>query len=112
RRALHERVRKRSKAREQSGSGGANVLRWRLLRVSTGITLRPATETDLAAISSLLRENRLPLDGVSDWVDDFIVADLDGKIVGSVAMERYGAYGLLRSAAVSETARGKGIGAT
>src|SRR4051812_16639024 len=78
----------------------------------TAVSLRSATESDLDAISSLLRENRLPLDGVSDWVNDFIVADVDGKIVGSIAIERYGEFGLLRSAAVSANARGNGIGTT
>lgn len=80
--------------------------------MSASLTLRPANETDLEAISSLLRANGLPLDGVSDCIEDFIVADLNGEIVGSIAIERYDHYGLLRSAAVSTSARGKGIGAT
>jgi amino-acid N-acetyltransferase len=74
------------------------------------ITLRQATKKDLGRVSELLSEARLPLDGVSECIDKFIVAESDGLMVGSIGLERYGNYALLRSAAVAESYRGKGIG--
>ena len=74
------------------------------------ITLRQASNKDLGQVSELLSEARLPLDGVSECIDKFIVAEADGSMVGSIGLERYGDYALLRSAAVAESHRGKGIG--
>jgi amino-acid N-acetyltransferase len=74
------------------------------------ITLRRASAQDLDKVSELLNDARLPLEGVSDCIDEFIVAESDGSLIGSVAIERYGEYALLRSAAVSPGYRGKGIG--
>jgi amino-acid N-acetyltransferase len=47
---------------------------------------------------------------VSDCIDKFIVAESDGSMVGSIGLERYGDCALLRSAAVAENYRGKGVG--
>ena len=74
------------------------------------IVIRRATAADLGAVRALLSESRLPLDGVSDCIGDFLVAESDGTIVGSIGMERYGKYGLLRSAAVAPSEQGRGIG--
>jgi amino-acid N-acetyltransferase len=74
------------------------------------ITLRQASAGDLDSVSELLNDARLPLEGVSDCIDEFIVAESDGSLIGSVALERYGEFALLRSAAVSSDYRGKGIG--
>jgi amino-acid N-acetyltransferase len=80
-------------------------------RVQGGVsvTLRPATSADLDAVESLLASNKLPLDGVEDFLHDFIIAEGDG-IAGVIGMERHGAYGLLRSAAVRDDVKGAGIG--
>jgi amino-acid N-acetyltransferase len=74
------------------------------------ITLRPASKKDLGKVRELLTAARLPLDGVSDCIDKFIVAESDGSRVGSIVLERYGDYALLRSAAVADSYRGKGVG--
>jgi amino-acid N-acetyltransferase len=74
------------------------------------ITLRQANAGDLDRVSELLNDARLPLEGVSDCIDGFIVAESDGSLIGSVAIERHGEFALLRSAAVSHDYRGKGIG--
>ena len=74
------------------------------------ITLRQAGKKDLGKVSELLTSARLPLDGVAECIKEFIVAESDGSMVGSIGLERYGNYGLLRSAAVAEDYRGKGIG--
>ena len=73
-------------------------------------SIRRATASDLGAVTSLLTENRLPVAGVADWIGDFFVAEADDHIVGSIGVERYGDYMLLRSAAVAAAEQGKGIG--
>ena len=74
------------------------------------IDIRKASASDLDSISGLLARAELPLAGVSDCIENFFVADAMGEVVGSVAIEKHGPYALLRSAAVSEVLRGRGIG--
>ena len=72
--------------------------------------VRAATRDDLAAVTHLLSASRLPLDGVEENLDDFIVAEDARSITGVIGIERYGDAALLRSAAVSPSARGTGLG--
>ena len=72
--------------------------------------LRSATVSDFDSIAALLAAHNLPLDGVKDCITGFIVAEVRGQVVGSIAIERYGDFGLLRSAAVSESLRGQSLG--
>jgi amino-acid N-acetyltransferase len=75
----------------------------------TGFTIRAAEASDLANIEQLLRANSLPIDGVSDALCGFLVAESSGDIVGVVGMEHCGNYGLLRSTAVDAAWRGRGL---
>jgi len=62
-----------------------------------------------AVIALLLAEN-LPAGDLPEELDSFLVI-LDGNVVtGSVGLEVYGDYGLLRSLAVSKSFRDKGVG--
>ena len=74
------------------------------------IDIRRARDSDIDAISLLLSSSNLPLDGVRDSIADFFVAEAMTTIVGSVGVEVHGDYGLLRSAAVSDALRGRGVG--
>ncbi len=75
------------------------------------IALRPAVATDLEAVRKLLVEAKLPLDGVDEQFGDaYAVAESEGAVVGVEGIERYGDAGLLRSAAVHERWRGRGLG--
>jgi amino-acid N-acetyltransferase len=76
------------------------------------LSLRRAVHEDDAAVASLLRELKLPTDGVSEWLDQFWVAEHQGQVVGVAGMEQYGDSGLLRSVAVAQEWRGTGIGRT
>ncbi len=78
---------------------------------AAGVTVRRATSTDLDAVHALLSESRLPLAGVSDHIEDFLIADAGGDLAGVIGMEHHGAYGLLRSVAVREDLKSCGIGA-
>lgn len=71
--------------------------------------IRSATASDLPAVEELLRASQLPTVGVQDIIGDFLVADAGEKLVGVVGMEYCCNYGLLRSTAVSEEWRSKGI---
>ena len=74
------------------------------------VDIRRATAGDLAAIETLLSRAGLPLAGVRDSIDNFFVADAMNTVVGSVGIEAHGSFALLRSAAVSEALRGRGVG--
>jgi amino-acid N-acetyltransferase len=77
---------------------------------TTGFDLRPARAGDLAAVVGLLETNNLPLAGVPDTLEHFFVAEADGRAVGTIGLEKYGPYGLLRSAAVASDWQGRGVG--
>ncbi|WP_233799843.1 arsenic resistance N-acetyltransferase ArsN2 [Paraburkholderia sp. HP33-1] len=74
--------------------------------------IRAARSEDLDAIKALLAENGLPVADVdAALLDDFTVAeDVDGMIVGSVGLERFGRSALLRSLATSRKVRKQGLG--
>ena len=74
------------------------------------VTIGKASHADLDEISDLLTTNSLPLDGVADSIERFVVAREDGRIVGCIGLEVYGGSALLRSAAVHDEVRGRGIG--
>jgi len=78
--------------------------------VHEGVTLRVATEADLASIERLLTTNSLPTSGVAEALSGFLVGESNGTIVGVVGMEYCGSYGLLRSTAVAPEWRGRGLG--
>ena len=73
-------------------------------------TIRAARTDDLDRIERLLVANSLPLAGVADALEGFSLAEENGTLIGVVAVEPCGDYGLLRSAAVDSSARNRGIG--
>ena len=75
------------------------------------ISLRAATPTDHPAVVSLLHASALSSEGVDPDLAGFAVAESGGRVVGVAGLERYGAYGLLRSVAVADDQRGQGLGA-
>jgi N-acetylglutamate synthase-like GNAT family acetyltransferase len=77
---------------------------------SAAARVRPARSEDLASAEGLLREAGLPLDGFRDQLAHTLVASEDDRIVGCVALELYGEFGLLRSLAVSPERRGRLLG--
>jgi amino-acid N-acetyltransferase len=75
-----------------------------------GPTLRPARAEDLTAVSQLLTDAALPLDGVATSLADFVVAESGGALVGVAGLERCGRFALLRSVAVDDAWRSRGVG--
>ena len=74
------------------------------------ITIGPARPSDLPAVLALLERSGLPQDGLSEHVATTLVARDGDAIVGSAALEVYGAAALLRSVAVDGALRGQGLG--
>lgn len=72
--------------------------------------LRRALSSDLAAIERLLVASSLPLDGVREALDDFVVADTGDEIVGVAGLESCCDDALLRSVAVAPEWRSQGLG--
>lgn len=75
------------------------------------LQLRPAKPADFPRVKALLEEHDLPLDGVDPALAGFLVAESGTAVVGVIGLERYGdRYGLLRSAAIADNWRGRGVG--
>jgi amino-acid N-acetyltransferase len=73
-------------------------------------SLRPASASDLARVEQLLTASELPLEGVKESLQDFIVAEAGGDIVGVAGLEVCRGDALLRSVAVRPEWRSKGVG--
>lgn len=74
------------------------------------ITIRPAAETDLDGIKSLLAANDLPVAGVDDHWKTFLVAHDGDALVACGGAEAYQFAALLRSVAVRPEYRSRGLG--
>ena len=78
--------------------------------LAAGANLRPAQTTDLPAIEQLLTRSNLPVAGVSETLSGFVVAEAEGTIVGTAALELCCDNALLRSVAVAPEWRSRGLG--
>jgi len=65
---------------------------------------------DLEAVVHLLRECGLPYHDIGQHLSGMIVAKHDGRLVGTIALEVYKEFGLLRSLAVAPEHRSRGLG--
>ena len=72
--------------------------------------LRAAAPTDLSAVEGLLTASGLPLDGVAEALDTFVVADAGSVLVGVAGLEICCDNALLRSVAVHPEWRSHGVG--
>lgn len=73
--------------------------------------IEPARATDDRLVRGLLATVALPLDGLSDqFPSAYVVARERGVLVGVAGLESYGDVGLLRSVAVAEALRSRGVG--
>ena len=73
--------------------------------------IRAAKLADLRNITSFLKDNGLPTNGVEKCLNNFVVAeDKNGSWVGIAGLELCGKSALLRSVAVNKEYRGLGHG--
>ncbi len=73
-------------------------------------TVEPARAADLDAVLGLLRDNALPVEGLSDHLTTTLVVRQGDRIVGSAALEVYDGGALLRSVAVAPGVQRSGLG--
>jgi N-acetylglutamate synthase-like GNAT family acetyltransferase len=82
----------------------------REVKSSFGPTPIPASSVDFEAVRRLLSDNLLPVADLEAHLDAFMLAKIDGALVGSVGLEIHGELALLRSLCVAESHRSRGIG--
>lgn len=73
-------------------------------------TVRAARPDDLPRVEALLTASQLPLDGVAEAFEHFVVAEHDGRLVGVAGLEVCCDNALLRSVAVAGDWRSRGVG--
>jgi amino-acid N-acetyltransferase len=61
------------------------------------------------SITAILSAEKLPVDDLPEILDNFLIATENEQLIGVAGLEIYGAYGLLRSLAVSPEYRDKGV---
>ena len=81
-----------------------------VLQPGIDFQIRPATTADFPAIHALLTAANLPVAGVDAASGEYVVADLAGKVVGTLGVEKSSGAALLRSFAVQADFRKRGIG--
>jgi amino-acid N-acetyltransferase len=80
------------------------------MQVSTTIRVERANEGDAPAILQLLSDSALPTDGLLDHLGTAVVARREDGIIGCAALEVYPEGALLRSVAVAEDTKRRGLG--
>jgi amino-acid N-acetyltransferase len=73
--------------------------------------VRPGSPREFGAVKRLLTANKMPIAGVPESLQNFLVAFDGQKVIGTIGLEVFGDSALLRSAVVDESARGTGLGA-
>jgi amino-acid N-acetyltransferase len=74
-------------------------------------TLRQASTDDWAALRTLLLDSGLPVEDLGrDTLDEFLVAEDAGDLVGLIGLQVFGTIGLLRSLVVTRNVRSGGLG--
>lgn len=80
------------------------------MRTDDTFTIRPARAQDLPAVFDLLKRSGLPEAGLAGHAGSLILAQAGDRIIGTAALELYGRAALLRSVAVDDEHRGRGLG--
>jgi len=73
-------------------------------------SIRQAVPGDLNKIRLILKNTKLPFEDIDRHIENFLVLEDAGEIIGTVGMEVYDGAVLLRSLAVIEKFQGKGFG--
>ena len=74
--------------------------------------VRPATKADLLGIKELLSDAGLPVSGVDEIIEHFLVVTESENLIGAGAIEPHGKDGLVRSVVVAPGMQGRGVGIT
>ena len=74
------------------------------------IVVHPLEESELSIVEDLLFNNDLPIDDIYEPNIRFLVAKANDKLIGTIAIEKYDQFGLLRSLVVEKEYRNEKIG--
>ena len=74
------------------------------------IVVHPLEEYELSIVEDLLFNNDLPIDDIYEPNIRFLVAKANDKLIGTIALEKYDQFGLLRSLVVEKEYRNEKIG--
>jgi amino-acid N-acetyltransferase len=77
---------------------------------ASDVRIAPVVPEDLPFVIGLMKEGGLPVEGVADHFERYMVARRGGEPIGCVGMELYGKDVLLRSLAVVRRYRNAGTG--
>ena len=80
------------------------------LKMTKKISFTFANQSNLSEIQNLLKQNKLPFEDIETSKVVFIVAVADNQLIGSIGIEEKEGDGLLRSFAVTEEYKNKGVG--
>lgn len=72
--------------------------------------IRNASDADYTAVATLLQSASLPVEGVAEHFQRFLVAENDTGIIGAIGLEMYADTALLRSAVLHPSLQNKGVG--
>lgn len=78
--------------------------------VTTSLIIEKPALTDLSAVQALLDRFKLPVKGVAEHFDRFIVLKSNDQVIGCAGIEIYESTALLRSVAIDPAEHGKGYG--
>jgi N-acetylglutamate synthase-like GNAT family acetyltransferase len=76
-----------------------------------GVTFRRATPGDVPRLTDLIAAAELPPIFIAEFIDGFVVAERDGRVVACGGVEQYDGSAVIRSVVVDPAAQGLGIGA-
>jgi hopanoid C-3 methylase len=75
------------------------------------LKIKLAKPNETKKVGNLLKKCNLSTEGLKEQINNFYLAELNNGLVGSIGLEIYGKYGIIRSTAVLPQYRKKGIGA-
>ncbi|MCX6155349.1 MAG: GNAT family N-acetyltransferase [Candidatus Kapabacteria bacterium] len=73
------------------------------------VNYRFAHQSEAGMIKNFLSVNNMHINDIDENIGNFILAEIDNKLIGTIGLEVYGDYGLVRSLAVDEQFRNNGI---
>ena len=82
------------------------------METSFTFTIREAQDLDRQAVKVLLDQHQLPSQDLPTSLENFLVAMEEEQIIGTVGLELYGPFALVRSLAVKPDLQRKGLGKT
>ncbi|MBR8165364.1 GNAT family N-acetyltransferase [Burkholderia vietnamiensis] len=68
-----------------------------------------ATAQDIPDVERLFRECDLPVEGIREHIDHYLVSRDSGGVIGCAGLEHYGKVGFLRGIAIARRARMAGL---